>query len=40
MNHLDTEIQYTLVAFVGFMLESICYGKHRPTTAFGSDIDH
>jgi hypothetical protein len=37
--NLDTELQYTLACFIGFMLESICYGKHRPTKAFGSDTD-
>ena len=35
---LSTELQYTLASFIGFMLESICYGKHRPT-AFDSDTD-
>ena len=29
--NLGTELQYTLASFIGFMLESICYGKHRPT---------
>ena len=32
-SNLGTELQYTLASFIGFMLESICYGKHRPTTA-------
>ena len=26
--NLRTELQYTLSTFIGFMLESICYGKH------------
>ena len=34
---LGIELQYDLASFIGFMLENICYGKHRPTTAFGSD---
>jgi hypothetical protein len=38
--NLGIELQYTLVAFIGFMLESILYGKHGPTTAFVLDIDH
>ena len=33
---LDTETHFTLAYFIGFMLESICYGKHPPTMAFGS----
>ena len=35
--NLGIEIQYTLAYFIGFILESICYGKHRPPTPFGSD---
>ena len=35
--NLGIEIQYTLAYFIGFMLQSICYGKHRPPTPFGSD---
>ena len=26
---IDTELQYPLASFIGFMLESICYGKNR-----------
>ena len=37
--NLSTELQYTLATFIGFMLESIFYGKRRPMTAFGSDTD-
>ena len=37
--NLGTELQYTLQFFIGFMLESISYGKHCPTTAFGSEIN-
>ena len=37
--NLGIELQFTLAGFIGFMLESICYGKHRPTTAFGSDTN-
>ena len=37
--NLGTELQFTLASFIGFMLESIFYGKHYPTTAFGSDTD-
>ena len=37
--NLGTEIQFNFVYFIGFMLESISYGKHRPTTAFGSDTN-
>ena len=37
--NLGTELQCTLAYFIGFMLESIYYGKHpsRPTREFGSD---
>ena len=38
--NLDTELQYPLVSFIGFTLESICYGKNRSKTAFYSDTDH
>ena len=34
---LGIELQFTLACFIGFILESICYGKHPPTTASGSD---
>ena len=34
--NLGTELHFTLDYFIGFMLESICYGKHCPTTALGS----
>ena len=35
--NLGMELQLTLASFIGSMLESICYGKHRSTIAFGSD---
>ena len=35
--NLCTELQFNFAFFIGFILESICYGKHCPTTAFGSD---
>ena len=37
--NLDTELHYTLAGIISLMLESISYGKHRPTTAFDSDIN-
>ena len=37
--NLASELQYTLASLIGFMLESICYGKYCPTTAFSSDTD-
>jgi hypothetical protein len=39
MNLGTTELQFTLAYFISFILQSIFYGKHRPTTAFGSDTD-
>ena len=35
----DTVLQFFLGSLIGFMLESICFGKHCPTTAFGSDTN-
>ena len=37
--NLGTKLQFTLASFISLMLESNCYGKHRPTTAFGSDTN-
>ena len=37
--NLATEFKYTLASLIGFVLESIFYGKHRLTTAFSSDTD-
>ena len=37
--NLGTELQYPLASFIGFMLESIFYGKHRPPTVLGSVTD-
>ena len=37
--NLDTELHYTLAGIISFMLESVSYGKYRPTTAFDSDIN-
>ena len=34
--NLDTELHYTLAGIISFMLESVSYGKYRPTTAFDS----
>ena len=28
--NLGTELQCTVAYFIGFILESICYGMHRP----------
>ena len=32
-------LKYDLPSLIGFMLESICYGRHRLTTAFGGETD-
>ena len=37
--NLNSVLEYDLPSLIGFMLESIFYGKHHPTTAFGPDID-
>jgi hypothetical protein len=37
--NIDTELHFTLAAFISLMFESICYGEHRPTTAFDSDTN-
>ena len=37
--NLTSVLEYSLPFIIGFMLECICYGKHRPTTAFDSDTD-
>ena len=37
--NLCTELQFNFAFFIGFILKSICYGKHCPTTAFGSDTN-
>ena len=37
--NLVTNLPFTLNYFISFILQSVFYGKHRPTIAFGADTD-